>query len=85
MAITALAGPASNFLLALLSLAVGSLLIRLWPTSRLVAYLLLFLCQLSVLNVGLGALQPHPVPASGRLPGGGDVPAGAGLPVGAPL
>ena len=62
MAITALAGPASNFLLALLSLAVGSLLIRLWPTSRLVAYLLLFLCQLSVLNVGLGLFNLIPVP-----------------------
>ena len=62
MAVTALAGPASNFLLALLSLGAGTLLIRFFPTSRAAAYLLLFLCQLAVLNVGLGLFNLIPLP-----------------------
>ena len=62
MAVTALAGPASNFLLALLSLGAGTLLIRFFPTIRAAAYLLLFLCQLAVLNVGLGLFNLIPLP-----------------------
>ena len=62
MAVTALAGPASNFLLALLSLGAGTLLIRFFSTSRAAAYLLLFLCQLAVLNVGLGLFNLIPLP-----------------------
>ena len=62
MAVTALAGPASNLLLALLSLGTGTLLIRFFPTSRAAAYLLLFLCQLAVLNVGLGLFNLIPLP-----------------------
>lgn len=62
MAITALAGPLSNFVLALVSLGIGSLLFRFGPANRPVAYLLLFLCQLSVLNVGLGLFNLIPIP-----------------------
>ena len=62
MAITALAGPLSNFLLALLSLALGSLVLHLGLTSRPAAYVLLFLCQLAVLNVGLGLFNLTPIP-----------------------
>ena len=62
MAITALAGPLSNFLLALLSLALGSLVLHLGLTSRPAAYVLLFLCQLAVLNVGLGLFNLIPIP-----------------------
>ena len=62
MAITALAGPLSNFLLALLSLTLGSLVLHLGLTSRPAAYVLLFLCQLAVLNVGLGLFNLIPIP-----------------------
>ena len=62
MAITALAGPLSNFVLALGSLGIGSLLFHFGPANRPVAYLLLFLCQLSVLNVGLGLFNLIPIP-----------------------
>lgn len=62
MALTALAGPLSNFLLALIALGVGSLLFGLGITSRPVAYFLLFLCQLAVLNVGLGLFNLIPIP-----------------------
>ena len=62
MAITALAGPLSNFVLALVSLGIGSLLFHFGPTSQPVAYILLFLCQLSVLNVGLGLFNLIPIP-----------------------
>ena len=59
MALTALAGPGSNFLLALAALGAGSLLLRFWGGSRAGAYLLLFLCQLAVLSVGLGLSLIH--------------------------
>lgn len=62
MAMTALAGPLSNFVLALVSLGIGSLLFHFGPTSQPVAYILLFLCQLSVLNVGLGLFNLIPIP-----------------------
>ena len=62
MAITALAGPLSNFLLALISLGAGSLMLHLGFTSRAAAYILLFLCQLAVLNVGLGLFNLIPIP-----------------------
>ena len=62
MAMTALAGPLSNFVLALVSLGIGSLLFHFGPTSQPVAYILLFLCQLSVLNVGLGLFNLIPFP-----------------------
>ena len=62
MALTALAGPASNFLLALVSLGIGSLLSAIAPSSQPAAYALLFLCQLAVLNVGLGLFNLIPFP-----------------------
>lgn len=62
MAITALAGPASNFILALLSLGVGSILFSARFGGQAAAYLLLFCCQLAVLNVGLGLFNLIPVP-----------------------
>ena len=62
MAMTALAGPLSNFVLALIALGIGSLLFHFGPTSQPVAYILLFLCQLSVLNVGLGLFNLIPIP-----------------------
>ena len=60
MALTALAGPGSNFLLALAALGTGSLVLRFWSGSRAGAYLLLFLCQLAVLSVGLGLFNLIP-------------------------
>ena len=60
MALTALAGPGSNFLLALAALGTGSLVLRFWSRSRAGAYLLLFLCQLAVLSVGLGLFNLIP-------------------------
>ena len=62
MAITALAGPFSNFVLALVSLGMGSLLFHFAPANRPLAYILLFLCQLAVLNVGLGLFNLVPFP-----------------------
>ncbi len=62
MAITALAGPASNFLLAAVSLKAASLLLRLTPESTAAAYVLLFLCQMAILNVGLGLFNLIPIP-----------------------
>ena len=62
MALTALAGPGSNFLLALAALGTGSLVLRFWSGSRAGAYLLLFLCQLAVLSVGLGLFNLIPLP-----------------------
>ena len=61
MALTALAGPGSNFLLALAALGTGSLVLRFWSGSRAGAYLLLFLCQLAVLSVGLGLFNLIPL------------------------
>ena len=57
-----LAGPLSTCVLALVSLGIGSLLFHFGPANRPVAYLLLFLCQLSVLNVGLGLFNLIPIP-----------------------
>ena len=62
MAITALAGPFSTFVLALVSLGMGSLLFHFAPANRPLAYILLFLCQLAVLNVGLGLFNLIPFP-----------------------
>lgn len=62
MAITALAGPASNFVLALAALGMGSLLFHFGPEGRVTAYVLLFLCYLCVLSVGLGLFNLIPIP-----------------------
>lgn len=62
MALTALAGPVSNFLLTLVTLGIGSLLYRFGPDSMVGAYLLLFLCYMAVLSTGLGLFNLIPVP-----------------------
>lgn len=62
MAATALAGPISNFLLAFVCICLGSVMLRIGMQEVWSAYLLLFLCQLAVLNVGLGAFNLIPIP-----------------------
>jgi len=62
MALTALAGPASNFLLALAVLGAGSLVYRFGPDTAATAYLLLFLCYMAVLSTGLGLFNLIPIP-----------------------
>lgn len=62
MALTALAGPASNFILTFLILLTGSLLLRFSPDSIVTAYLLLFLCYTAVLSTGLGLFNLIPIP-----------------------
>ena len=62
MAITALAGPVSNFLLALLMLA-GSKVIYLYaPYTAAFDMLYFFLVQTAVLSVGLGLFNLIPIP-----------------------
>ena len=62
MALTALAGPLSNVVLALLILAMGSLLLWFAPESIVTAYLVLFLCYTAVLSAGLGLFNLIPIP-----------------------
>ncbi len=62
MALTALAGPASNFLLATVILGMGSLLYPLGFASEVWAYVVLFLCYTAVLSVGLGLFNLIPIP-----------------------
>ena len=62
MALTALAGPLSNFLLAVLILCVGSLVYQFGPDTKLEAYVLLLLCYTAVLSVGLGLFNLIPIP-----------------------
>ena len=62
MAATALAGPISNFLLALVCISLGGFVLRDGMGRVWSAYVLLFLCQLAVLNVGLGVFNLIPIP-----------------------
>lgn len=64
MALTALAGPVSNFLLALGALGLSSLLYVFLPEdgSIIFAYARLFLCYIAVLSVGLGLFNLIPIP-----------------------
>lgn len=62
MAITALAGPAANFVMAAAALAVASLMWRFLAFRSVVTvYLLLFLVQVAVLSVGLGLFNLIPI------------------------
>ena len=64
MALTALAGPASNFLLAAAALGIGSVLMRFgsqWSGPVWFA-IILFLCYIAVLSVGLGLFNLIPIP-----------------------
>lgn len=64
MALTALAGPVSNFLLSLGVLGIGSLLLpaALRADGSVYAYIILFLCYIAVLSVGLGLFNLIPIP-----------------------
>lgn len=69
MAITALAGPVSNFLLAFVALALSSLLYRVLVYAYLtdllwnvLYYLFLLLVRIAILSVGLGLFNLIPIP-----------------------
>ena len=62
MALTALAGPVSNFLLALLAMLAASLMVRLAPVSGLTLWALYFLIDLAILSIGLGLFNLIPIP-----------------------
>ena len=62
MALTALSGPVSNFLLALLAMLAASLMVRLAPVSGLSLWVLYFLIDLAILSIGLGLFNLIPIP-----------------------
>ncbi|MCI8943863.1 MAG: site-2 protease family protein [Oscillospiraceae bacterium] len=62
MAFTALAGPVSNFLLALLLLFAASLLPALAPVNAVAAGLFSFCASTAVLSIGLGLFNLVPIP-----------------------
>lgn len=62
MAVTALAGPASNFLLAVLLLFAASLLSRFAPANGAAVWLFDFCLSTAALSVGLGLFNLIPIP-----------------------
>ena len=62
MALTALAGPAANLVLAAAALGVGSVFYHLAPALPFVPWLLLGACYLAVLSAGLGVFNLIPLP-----------------------
>lgn len=62
MALTALAGPASNFILAFLAVALAKLSVLLFVDLPYSIYLILFFCTLAVTSAGLGIFNLIPVP-----------------------
>ena len=62
MALTALAGPVSNFLLELLAMLAASLMVRLAPVTGLTLWALYFLIDLAILSIGLGLFNLIPIP-----------------------
>lgn len=62
MALTALAGPAANFVMALAALGLGSLIYYFAPAVEAAAWLMLFFCYIAVLSVGLGLFNLIPIP-----------------------
>lgn len=62
MALTALAGPVSNFLLALLAMLAASLMVRLAPVTGLTLWVLYFLIDLAILSIGPGLFNLIPIP-----------------------
>ena len=62
MAITALAGPAANFLLATAALGVASLIYHFAPQGTVAAYAIYFFLYMAVLSVGLGIFNLVPIP-----------------------
>ena len=61
MALTALAGPGANFLLALVSLLLGSVMMAFLEMGPVTLYVLLFLMYVAVLSVGLGIFNLIPI------------------------
>ncbi len=61
MAITSMAGPAANFLMSMIALALGSALYHFGPAHTAVNYAILFLCYIAVLSVGLGLFNLLPI------------------------
>ena len=57
-----MAGPASNFILAAVILALGSLVFYFGPENQVTVYILLFLCYTAVLSLGLGLFNLIPIP-----------------------
>ena len=62
MAVTALAGPASNFLLAPGALFLASLIFRMAAVGPVLAWLFYFLLSTAMLSVGLGLFNLIPIP-----------------------
>lgn len=65
MALTALAGPVSNFVLAVLALSCGTLVLKSAPSKEyeeLVFSVVFFLCYTAGLSVGLGLFNLIPIP-----------------------
>ena len=62
MALTALAGPLSNFLLALAALFFASLIYRMELTGACVVWLFYFLLTTAMLSIGLGLFNLVPIP-----------------------
>lgn len=61
MALTALAGPVSNFLLAFAAVGVSSAIFHLAPLGRLTLLILCFCSNLALLSVGLGLFNLIPI------------------------
>ena len=61
MALTALAGPASNFLMALAALALSSLIFHFAPFHPVWLVVLCFLCNVALLSVGMGLFNLIPI------------------------
>lgn len=62
MAVTALAGPVSNFLLALVLLFGASVIFRAEPTGAAMVWLFYFMINTAVLSIGLGLFNLVPIP-----------------------
>ena len=62
MAVTALAGPVSNFLLALAGLFLASLIYRANPSGAFMIWVFGFLLSTAVLSIGLGLFNLVPIP-----------------------
>ena len=61
MALTAIAGPAANFILAFLSTGVCSLLYHFAPVTKASLIILCFFANMALLNVGLGIFNLIPI------------------------
>lgn len=62
MALTALAGPASNFLLALVMMLLASWIYRTAAAGAVMAWLFYFLLRTAMLSIGLGLFNLVPIP-----------------------